>query len=231
MSSPRSMDSPRGRMWRLVKSDMKYNQATFLAFYGVIIAAAILNAIWGGLEEHISRLMLVSVGVLGIVIGSEEIKTKRVRLPVQLPVPIRANGILRFPVMFLYWVSLMVILWISSLISLQGNLGLPYLWFILVKTALIVVMVSSMNISMDVPFCFIRQIPGDILRVLAKLCAVCAAFVYFFSTPYEDWPPVVTEFLSAIFISPAGALGLLVLGLGFAVLSVYVFEWRKAFTE
>jgi hypothetical protein len=190
-----------------------------------------MNAIWGGLEEHVSRLMLVSVGVLGIVIGSEEIKTKKIRLPVQLPVSIRSNGILWFPVMSLYWVSLMVILWISSLINLQGNLGLPYLWFILVKTALILVMVSSMNISMDVPFCFVPRIPGDILKVLAKLCAVCAAFLYFFSTPYEDWPPVVTEFLSKIFISPAGTLGLLVLGFGFVVLSVFVFERRRSYAE
>jgi hypothetical protein len=218
-------------MWRLIKSDIQYNQAAFLALYGIVVTAAVLNAIWGGLEEHISRLILVSVGVLGIVIGSEEIKTKRIRLPVQLPVSIRLNGILRFPVISLYWVSLMVILWISSLISLRGNLGLPYLWFILVKTALILVMTSSMNISMDVPFCFVRQIPGDILRVLAKLCAVCAAFLYFFATRYEDWPPVVTEFLSEIFISPAGTLGLLVLGLGFAVLSVFVFERRRSYAR
>jgi hypothetical protein len=215
----------------LIKSDIEYNQATFIVLYGIIVSASVLNAIWGGLEEHISRLMLVSVSVLGIVIGSEEIKTKRIRLPVQMPISIRQNGILRFPVMSMYWVTLMVILWISSLISRQGDLGILYLWFILVKTALILVMLSSMNISQDVPFCFVHRIPGDIFKVLAKLCAICAAFLYFFSTPYEDWPPVVTEFLSKIFISPAGTLGLLMLGFGLAVLSVFVFEHRRSYTE
>jgi hypothetical protein len=218
-------------MWRLIKSDVKYNQAVFLGLYGIIVTVSILNAIWGGLEEHISRLMLVSVGFLGIVVGSEEMKTKRIRMPVQLPVSIRMNGILRFPMISAYWISLMGILWISSLISRKGDLTLSFLWFILVKTALILVMVSCMNMSLDVPFCFVRRIPGDILKFLAKMCAVGAAFLYFFSTPYEDWPPVVTAVLSKILVSPAGALGLLVLGFGLAVLSVFVFERRRSYAE
>jgi len=218
-------------MWRLIKTDILYNRAVFMALYSIIIPAAVLNAIRGGLEEHISRLMLVSVGVLGIVIGSEEIKTKKIRMPVQLPVSIRMNGVLRFPLISAYWISLMVMLWISSLISRQGDLNLSYLWFVLVKTATILLVVSCMGISQDIPFCFIRKAPGGILRFLAKASAVCAAFLFFFSTPYEDWPTTVTEFLSKIFISPAGALGLLVLSVAFAVGSVYVFERRRSYTE
>jgi hypothetical protein len=218
-------------MWRLIKTDVVYYRAVFIALYGIVIAAAVLNAIFGELEEHVSRLMLVSVGILGVISGSEEIKTKRIRLPVQLPIPIRLNGILRFPVIAMFWMSFMVILWVSSLVSRQGNLDADYLWFILVKTALILAMVSFMGIGQDVPFCFIQRVPGDILRVLTKLCAISAAFLYFFSTPFEDWPPVVTEFLSKILISPTGALGLLVFGFGLVVLSVFVFERRKAYTE
>ncbi len=231
MSSPRPTDNMRGHMWRLIKTDIVYNQAVFIALLGIVVPAVVLNAILGGLEEHVSRLMLVSVGFLGIMIGSEEIKTKRIRLPVQLPISIRQNGIMRFPAFFMYWISLMVMLWISSLISRQGNLNLAYLWFILVKTASILVVVSFMGIGQDVPFCFVQRVPGDILGVLAKLCAVGAAFLYFFSTPFEDWPPVVTEFLSKILISPVGALGLLVFGFGLVVLSVFIFESRKAYTE
>lgn len=218
-------------MWKLIKTDIVYNQAIFIVLFGVVIATAVLNAIFGELEEHVSRLMLVSVGVLGLVSGTEEIKTKRIRLPVQLPISIRMNGILRFPVISMCWMSFMVILWISSLISRQGDLSLTYLWFILAKTALILAMVSCMSIGQDVPFCFVQRVPGDILKILAKLCAIGAAFLYFFSTPFEDWPPVVIEFLSAILISPAGALGLLVLGFGLVALSVFVFERRKSYTE
>jgi hypothetical protein len=231
MSSPKSIENFREHNIQLIKADIVYNQAVFIALYGIVIAAAVLNAIFGGLEEHISRLMLVSVGILGIFIGSEEIRTKRIRLPVLLPISIRSNGILRFSVMSMYWVSLMAVLWISSLISRQGNLGLPYLWFILAKTALILIMVSCMSISQDVAFCFVPKVPGDVLRVMAKTCAVGAAFLYFFSTPYEDWPPLVTEYLSKIFVSPVGALGMLIFSFGFAVLSVFVFEHRKAYTE
>jgi len=231
MSSLKSIENTRGHMWRLIKTDIVYNQTVFIVLYGIVVPAAVLNAILGGLEEHISRLMLVSVGLLGIIIGSEEIKTKRIRLPVQLPISIRLNGILRFPVFSMFWMSLMVMLWISSLISRQGNLNLAYLWFILVKTALILVVVSFMGIGQDVPFCFVQRVSGDILGILAKLCAGGAAFLYFFSTPFEDWPPVVTEFLSKILISPAGALGLLIFGFGLVALSVIVFERRKAYTE
>ena len=231
MSSPRSIESKSGHVWRLIKTDIVYNQAVFIVLFGVVIAAALLNAIFGELEEHVSRLMLVSVGVLGVISGSEEIKTKRIRLPVQLPISIRLNGILRFPVISMCWMSFMVILWISSLISRQGDLSSIYLWFLLAKTALILAMVSCMSIGQDVPFCFVQRVPGDIFRVLAKLCAIGAAFLYFFSTPFEDWPPVVTEFLSKILISPAGALGLLIFGFGLVALSVIVFERRKAYTE
>jgi hypothetical protein len=231
LSSPRSIESRSGNVWKLIKTDIVYNQAIFIVLFGVVIATAVLNAIFGELEEHVSRLMLVSVGVLGLVSGTEEIKTKRIRLPVQLPISIRMNGILRFPVISMCWMSFMVILWISSLISRQGDLSLTYLWFILAKTALILAMVSCMSIGQDVPFCFVQRVPGDILKILAKLCAIGAAFLYFFSTPFEDWPPVVIEFLSAILISPAGALGLLVLGFGLVALSVFVFERRKSYTE
>lgn len=231
MSNPRPAGESRGHLWQLVKTDVAYNQSVFIALYGILVPAAVLNAVLGGLEEHISRLMLVSVGLLGIIIGSEEIKTKRIRLPVQLPVAIRKNGMMRFPVVSMYWVSLMLMLWISSLISRQGDLTLSYLWFILVKSALIMIVVSCMGIGQDVPFCFIRRITGDIFKISAKLCAVGAAFLYFFSTPFEDWPPGVTVFLSKIFISPAGALGLFVFGLGLILLSVFVFEHRKSYAE
>ena len=73
MSSPEPKEKRGEHMWRLIKSDIEYNRVAFLALYGIVVSACVLNAIWGGLEEHISRLMLVSVSVLGIVVGSEEI--------------------------------------------------------------------------------------------------------------------------------------------------------------
>jgi hypothetical protein len=127
--------------------------------------------------------------------------------------------------------SFMVFLWISSLISRQGDLGLVYLWFILAKTALILIMVSCMNISLDIPFCFVHRIPGNVLIILAKLCAIGTAFLYFFSTPYEDWPPVVIDTLANIFITPSGTLGLLIFSSGLIALSIFVFEHRKSYAE
>jgi hypothetical protein len=230
MPDHENIKNKKALMWNLIRADIVYNRSVFLVLYGIIFFAVVLNAVLGDLEEHVSRLMFVSVGFLGLVIGSEELKTKRLRLSVQLPIPIRLNGIMRFPLFSAYWLSLMVMLWISSLISRQGNLGFDYLWFILTKTGLILIVVSGMGISQDVLFCFIRKAPGAILAVLAILCAIGAAFLYFFSTPFEDWPSV-TEFLGKTFITPVGALGLLLIGLLFVVLSICVFENRKAYTE
>lgn len=231
MSDPRLIENAGGHIWKMIKADIVYNQIVFISLYSIIVPTVILNAVWGGLEEHISRLMLVSVGFLGIVVGTEEIKTMRIRLTVLLPISVRQNGMLRFPVFSLYWASLIVFLWISSLISRRGDLNLSYLWFILVKTALILILVSCMGIGQDVSSCFVRRVPGAIFRVLAKVCAIGAAFLYFFSTPYEDWPPAVTEYLANIFISAPGALALLALGFALAALSVFIFARRKAFTE
>lgn len=231
MSNHKQIENRKGHMWQLIKTDIVYNKAVFVVLYGIIFCAVILNAIWGGLEEGVSRLMLVSVGLLGIVTGSEEKKTKRIRLFAQLPLRVREHGIMRFPVLSLYWLSLMVLLWISSLVSRQGDLGLDYLWFLLTKTGLILILAACMTISQDVPFCFTQRVPGIVLGVLTILCAIGAAFLYFFATIFEEWPASITRFLAHIFITPVGALGLLLAGLLGVLLSIFVFENRKAYTE
>ena len=68
MSNPRSTGIVNRHMWHLVKTDIVYNQTVYIVLFGVVLAAAVLNAVFGELEEHVSRLILVSVGVLSFIV-------------------------------------------------------------------------------------------------------------------------------------------------------------------
>ena len=131
-------------MWKMIKAEIAYKKTLFIALYAFIFAVFIRNCIWQGQEVSSSILMFFSVVVIGIVAGLEEIKTKRIRFFAEFPLSVRQIGALRYPVLAAYWLSLMVLLWLSSLISQQGHRGLEYLWWILTRTGAMFLWITSL---------------------------------------------------------------------------------------
>lgn len=218
-------------MWNMIKTDIAYNRAIFIFLYGSIFVAVIANAILGNLEEQLSILMFFSVVVIGVTAGIEEIKTKRIRFFTGLPVSVRQLGIFRYPVFVAYWVSLMILLWLSTLISQQAQIGLDYLWWILTRTGAVFIWIACMGLSQDFPFCYKGKGPGYVFKWMVLLLgAFGGPFVYFVTNPRVQ-PELFFFSISEVFITPTGALGLFLLSLSLMVLSVFVYESRRSYTE
>lgn len=218
-------------MWNMIKTDIAYDRVMFVFLYSVGFIAVITNAILGDLEEQLSILMFFSVVVIGVTAGIEEIKTKRIRFFTGLPVSVRQLGIFRYPVFVAYWTSLMILLWLSTLISQQAQIGLDYLWWILTRTGAVFIWIACMGLSQDFPFCYKRKGPGYVFKWMVLLLGVFGGpFVYFVTNPREQTEPFFSAF-SDVFLTPTGALGLFLLGLSLMVLSVFVYERRRSYTE
>lgn len=219
------------KMWIMIKTDIAYNRVLFIFLYSVVFVAVVTNAIIGNQEEQLAILMFFSVVVIGVTAGIEEIKTKRLRFFAGLPVPVRQLGILRFPVFVAYWASLMILLWFSSLISRQGQVGLDYLWWILTRSGAVFIWIACMDLSQDFPFCYKTKGPGYILKWTVLLFGVFGGpFVYFVTNVRYHSDPIFS-FVSDVFLTPRGALALFLLSLGLMALSVVVYEMRKSYTE
>jgi hypothetical protein len=218
-------------MWKLMKADITYNKVLFVFLYTVVFFAVVTNVIMGNLEEQMATLMFFSVVVIGVTAGIEEIKTKQIRFFAGLPVPARKLGIFRYPVFVAYWTSLMILLWLSTLISQQGHVGLDYLWWILTRSGAVFVWIACMILSQDFPFCYRVKVLGYALKWAVLLFGVFGGpLVYFVTNPREQQEPFFSS-LSDVFLTPTGALGLFLLSLGMMALSVLVYEQRKSYTE
>lgn len=219
------------KMWIMIKADIAYNRILFIFLYSIVFIAVGANAIFGNLEEGLATLMFFSVVVIGVTAGIEEIKTKRLRFFAGLPVPARQLGILRFLVFAAYWASLMILLWFSSLISRQGQVGLDYLWWILTRSGAVFIWIACMDLSQDFTFVYRSKGPGYVLKWTVLLFGVFGGpFVYFVTNARYHLDPIFA-FVSEVFLRPTGALALFLLSLGLMALSVFVYERRRSYTE
>ncbi len=218
-------------MWKMMKADIAYDRVLFIFLYAVVFIAAAINVVFGNLEEQLSTLMFFSVVVIGITSGIEEIKTKRIRLLAGLPVPIGQQGIFRYSVFVPYWVSLMILLWLSILISQHGHVSLDYLWWLLTRSGAMFIWIACMNLSQDLPFLFKTKGPGHVLRWMNLLFGVFGGPFIYFVTNFRYQSDPIFSFVSDVLLTPTGALGLLFFSLSLIALSVYVYERRKSYTE
>ena len=218
-------------MWKMMKADIAYDRALFVFLCAVVFIAAAINVVFGNLEAQLASLMFFSVVVIGITAGIEEIKTKRIRFLAGLPVPIGQQGIFRYSVFVPYWVSLMILLWLSTLISKHGHVSLDNLWWILTRSGTVFIWIVCMNLSQDLPFLFKTKGPGYILKWMILLFGVIGGPFVYFVTNFRYQSDPIFSFVSDILMTPTGALGLFFFSLSLISLSVYVFERRKSFTE
>ncbi len=218
-------------MWRVIKADIAYNKTLFIFLYSGVFVAVTANAVYADLEALLSVLMFFSVVIIGIVVGVEEIKTKRIRFFSGLPLPARQLGILRYPVFATYWLSLMVLLCLSSLVSQQGHLGLDYLWWILTRTGAMFIMVGFMDLSQDLPFCVKGKVSGYALKWTALLLGTLGGPLVYFATNPRKQSDVIFSALSKFFETFRGAAGLFLISLCIIALSIRVYERRKSYAE
>jgi hypothetical protein len=219
------------KMWKMIKADISYNRVLFMFLYAAIFIAVAANAIFGNLEEALATLMFFSVVLIGITAGLEELRNKQIRFFTGLPISVRHLGILHYPVFVAYWTSLMILLWLSSLISQKGQVDLDYLWWILTRTGAMFIWIACMNLSQDFMFIYRTRSLGYILKWIVLLIGVFGGPFVYFVTNVRYQTDLVFFFVSDIFQNATGALALFLLSLGMMALSVVVYEMRKSYTE
>lgn len=216
-------------MWKLFRNGLAYNKVLFIVLYSVFIPLMVLNAVFGGREGALAKLMLFSVGFIGMIAGTEEIKYKFNRMEVSLPIPLRRIALNRFPLIVSYWLSLILMLLFSHMISRGGTIEMKFLWHTCALTGLLFAFVSLMGINFDLAFFFFRKMTTLILRGVAVLTASIAAFIFIFMTEFGERGK--DPFPARISFTPILALGVLALGIILIFLSICVYMRRKSFVE
>jgi len=214
-------------MWKWIKSDIIYHKRLFLILYGFLLPLFVVNAIWFSSEKDMPKIIFLTLPVLGIFAGSEEVKTKQIRLLVGLPLPLRKIGLGRFVIFIGFWSSLMLLFALSVGIRHWPQLTIRYLWQILSMTGTVFIIVSCMQLNFDWQYCFCQ--PG--LRVGLRWLAifVAIAFTVFYFMVFAE--QINLYFIFKIFYSAGGSFFLMISGMALMLLSITVFKRRLSYLE
>jgi len=157
-------------MWRLAKADFIYNRTLFISIYAVILTAAAVNAVIGGMENLLMVMMFFSIVAIGAETGNEEAKYHMKRLLIRLPVPLRRIALAGHIVWILY----------CDFTGKAGRFLLRLsagLFACLSGAAYLFIVRFPNDLDKTVVVIFLKSIPGTLL--LLGLAAA-AAFLYFF---------------------------------------------------
>lgn len=225
-------------MWKLINADSEYNRILNIIQWPILFIATLANSILGGLEEILAIIMLVLGGMIGAAAGAESSKTKRIRLLSGLPLSVRKLGIFRHYGLVVGGFFCMALLFLSSLISQRGHLGLDYLWWVLTKFGSMFIFAGCMNLATGLFYCAKDKRPEKALMrwiaspFLAIAGLIAGPILYLFTTPGPaTYRGRILVSISEMFLSFPGAFGVLLVGLALLMLDVYVYERRRSYTE
>jgi hypothetical protein len=226
-------------MWKLLSADSGYSQWIYYIQWPVILLLVVWNSIRGNLEGPITLVMFFLGILFGAVIGSEWVKTKRVRLLAGLPLPVRSFGLRRHFGTVRGWAIWMSLLFLSSLISKRGHLDLNYLWWMLTKSGSIFIFVGGICLPTNLFFYvrdrkFEKRLIQGFVQPLLLLVGFTGLFLYLFVAEggldvhgqRVFWAPL-TEIVHTF----PGALSVLLTGFILLALDSYVFERRRSYLD
>ncbi|MBN2320261.1 MAG: hypothetical protein JXR49_14345 [Acidobacteria bacterium] len=224
-------------MWKLIKADSEYFAISHYIMWSIILILVISNSILGGMEETIAIIMFFTALFFGGGMASESAKTKRIRMLSTLPLSARKLGLFYQWATVIEWILCMTLLFISSLISQRGNLGLEYVWWILTRIGCMFIFAGFMDLANNLFFCVKEKKPDKIVFAwfiypfLWMAAIIGGLLLYLFTiSPGDkpDWPFInINEFVSTFH----GSFGILLLGLIILALNVYVYERRRSYLE
>jgi len=211
-------------MWKLIKSEISYYKTLIVTLYIITIPFFILNVVVDNFEQYVARVMILILPIVGIITNREEKRSKKIPLHVRLPIPLRQIAISRLGVWLPFWISLMFLFWLSSLI---GNHGHNTLWLILtIMNAMIILMLFSI-IIFDLRYCFKIRVTGKRFMPILATISIILAILYVFITFSNEARSFLTLYLFTSGVASASALLCIVL----LLVSVLIFERRKSYLE
>lgn len=214
-------------MWKIFKADIIYNRILFSVIYSVIITATIVNAVVGGLERFLGPIIFFSIAAIGAFTGNEQTRYKMGRLGPSLPVPIMRIVIGGHLVWICYWISVMLILWLSALIGARGHLGADFFWYIIAFTGAANAFVAWMGNFFELRFYFLSKFKQVVFMGAAIFIACIFAGICLNVARLDTGLDIAVRF----FTSPAGAVGLLLSSIVSTFLYFVLYANRKSYTE
>jgi hypothetical protein len=227
-------------MWKLVKADYEYYRIPTLIWMSLMLILFTANAIRGGLEEDLVLILFWAVIIIKWVVAPRDLSAiLRTRFQAGLPLPVRTLGIYRHYRVVVDWSVIMILLFLSSLISMRGHIGPHYIGWLLAKLAGILIFAGLAGLSADLLFfriCTIGKgfksaLMKHVIRHLLLLAGIYAGLGAYFFTHFSiggnhGWFPAG---FSAMLVTFPGALIALILGLALMALDVYAFERRMSY--
>jgi len=211
-------------MWKLIKSEISYYKKLIVTLYLITIPFFILNVVVDDFEQYVARLMILILPIVGIITNREEKRSKKIPMYIRLPIPLRHIALARLGVWLPFWISLMFLFWLSSLI---GNHSNDTLWLILtIMNAMIILMLFSI-IIFDLRYCYKIRVTGKRFMPILATISIMLALFYVLITFSKQARSVLTQHLFTQQVAIVSGLLCVVLFL----LSVFIFERRKSYLE
>jgi hypothetical protein len=214
-------------MWKLFKNELSYYKYLVIILYFIFAPFLIMNAIRGDFKIHLVRVMIITIPTIGIVLASEEKQSKKNTLYVRLPLPIRHIAFFRYTIWSSFWISLVLLFGVSSLIGNQGKMDITFLWLLLTMFSSMIILVSSALIIQDLRFCFQEAIVNKTLTICFALIPIIVAAIYLIVTISEP----IRTYLARMLFTPFWSIFLTLISVGLVGFGVSVFERRRSFLE
>jgi len=225
-------DGAPSQIWRMVRADLVYNKTLFIVLYGLFLTFALFNVIYGRLERFMLQIVLISIAMIGISAGSEEVRTKGIRRMVLIPVSIGRMAVYRQVILVGYVLSLIGLIILSSVLAGKGWPEPGFLLRVVSMSGLLFIITSGMDIFFNMKHVITDSGLSLIARgiVLAIVLASVAVYVFFMNIVGKKMD-LLAGTLTAVFTGPAAAVILIGVGLGMIILTGVFFRARKRFAE
>ena len=153
-----------------------------------------------------------------------------------LPISVRQFAIYRIVIGVAHLCLMLLLFFLSSLISQRGHLGLDYLWWLLMKVGSLLAFGGFGGVSAELYWCVRDKKWGQpLMRCIVGplIFGMIACFVlYLFTIPgpaiYRGW---LLPSLSEMFLTFKGAVGLFLFSFALLALNAFLYEQRRSYTD
>jgi hypothetical protein len=225
-------------MRKLFSADSEYNRAINYISWSVILCITVINSIVQGFEGTLAIIMFFSVLLLGITVGSEMTKSKRIRLLAGLPVPIRTIGLYRQYGVAIGWSGFVALLFLSSLINRRGHIPMYYVWRSLTMIGTLFIFVGLINLAADLYFSVQDKRKKIIAWIVSPILWLAAFFggpgwylIAISSVPGNHPNNWFSRNVYDPFLFSPAAIGYLLFGCAALAFDAYVFTRRRSYLE
>ena len=227
-------------MWRIVKAELASRCFMYVLVGNVIGLMTLLFLLRGdrALPASVSvyRSLVVLVMVLVFFYEVTQITLlDRTRIHVLLPVPIRSIAVSRLLFFLLVWVCVVLVCSLSILIVTGLSLLRPTFLQMSALTGVFLWANALFHIQPDLDHLFARQRYRIVLKVVWSFILVFSYAALIMMLMPMDEIPVLNHVKGWIwhylFSSISGMLLFILTGIGFSILSVFVFEKRSDYVK